>query len=96
MLISGGYSRCMDMRVFQIGTAVSFAWGVQMGLCLEMSRNVQSGNTQNLKSMVIQRSFPKWSVAERRKTAAASDQAAVCACAHSRYFTGGSPRGLRV
>ncbi|MGO5116371.1 hypothetical protein ACTQ33_15410, partial [Candidatus Avoscillospira sp. LCP25S3_F1] len=37
---------------------------------LEMSRNVQSGNTQNLKSMVIQRSFPKWSVAERRKTAA--------------------------
>lgn len=36
-----------------------------------MSRNVQSGNTQNLKSMVIQRSFPKWSVAERRKTAAA-------------------------
>ncbi|WP_417341658.1 hypothetical protein, partial [Evtepia gabavorous] len=48
-------------------------------LCLEMSRNVQSGNTQNLKSMVIQRSFPKWSVAERRKTAAASDQAAVCA-----------------
>ncbi|MDY6366090.1 MAG: hypothetical protein SPL18_05490, partial [Oscillospiraceae bacterium] len=47
---------------------------------MEMSRNVQSGNTQNLKSMVIQRSFPKWSVAERRKTAAASDQAAVCAC----------------
>ena len=42
-------------------------------LSLEMSRNVQSGNTQNLKSMVIQRSFPKWSVAERRKTAAASD-----------------------
>ena len=63
---------------------------------LEMSRNVQSGNTQNLKSTVIQRSFPKWSVAERRKTAAASDQAAVCACAHSRYFTGGSPSGLRV
>ena len=63
---------------------------------LEMSRNVQSGNTQNLKSMVIQRSFPKWSVAERRKTAAASNQAAVCACAHSRYFTGGSPSGLRV
>ena len=61
-----------------------------------MSRNVQSGNTQNLKSMVIQRSFPKWSVAERRKTAAASDQAAVCACAHSWYFTGGSPSGLRV
>ena len=63
---------------------------------VEMSRNVQSGNTQNLKSMVIQRSFPKWSVAERRKTAAASDQAACCACAHSRYFTGGSPSGLRV
>ena len=65
-------------------------------ITLEMSRNVQSGNTQNLKSMVIQRSFPKWSVAERRKTAAASDQAAVCACAHSRYFAGGSPSGLRV
>ena len=63
---------------------------------MEMSRNVQSGNTQNLKSMVIQRSFPKWSVAERRKTAAASDQAAVCACTHSRYFAGGSPIGLRV
>jgi len=63
---------------------------------VEMSRNVQSGNTQNLKSTVIQRSFPKWSVAERRKTAAASDQAACCACAHSRYFTGGSPSGLRV
>ena len=62
---------------------------------MEMSRNVQSGNTQNLKSMVIQRSFPKWSVAERRKTAAA-DQAAVCACTHSRYFAGGSPSGLRV
>ena len=45
---------------------------------LEMSRNVQSGNTQNLKSP------------------AASDQAAVCACAHSRYFAGGSPSGLRV
>ena len=63
---------------------------------VEMSRNVQSGNTQNLKSTVIQRSFPKWSVAERRKTAAASDQAAVCACTHSRYFAGGSPIGLRV
>ena len=63
---------------------------------LEMSRNVQSENTQNLKSMVIQRSFPKWSVAERRKTAAASDQAACCARIHSRYFTGGSPSGLRV
>ena len=65
-------------------------------MMVEMSRNVQSGNTQYLKSMVLQRSFPKWSVAERRKTAAASDQAAVCACAHSRYFTGGSPSGLRV
>ena len=65
-------------------------------LGMEMSRNVQSGNTQNLKSTVIQRSFPKWSVAERRKTAAASDQAAVCACTHSRYFAGGSPIGLRV
>lgn len=65
-------------------------------MILEMSRNVQSGNTQNLKSTVIQRSFPKWSVAERRKTAAASDQAAVCACTHSRYFAGGSPIGLRV
>jgi len=63
---------------------------------VEMSRNVQSGNTQNLKSTVIQRSFPKWSVAERRKTAAASDQAACCARIHSRYFTGGSPSGLRV
>ena len=63
---------------------------------VEMSRNVQSGNTQNLKSTVLQRSFPKWSVAERRKTAAASNQAAVCACAHSRYFTGDSPSGLRV
>ena len=63
---------------------------------LEMSRNVQSGNTQNLKSMGIQRSFPKWSVAERRKTAAASNQAACCACTHSRYLAGGSPSGLRV
>ena len=70
--------------------------GVICSDILEMSRNVQSGNTQNLKSTVIQRSFPKWSVAERRKTAAASDQAAVCACAHSRYFAGGSPSGLRV
>ena len=63
---------------------------------VEMSRNVQSGNTQNLKSTVIQRSFPKWSVAERRKTAAASNQAACCACTHSRYLAGGSPSGLRV
>lgn len=73
-----------------IDCKISGYWNV------EMSRNVQSGNTQNLKSTVIQRSFPKWSVAERRKTAAASDQAAVCACAHSRYFAGGSPSGLRV
>ena len=71
-------------------------FGFSLFGALEMSRNVQSGNTQNLKSTVIQRSFPKWSVAERRKTAAASDQAAVCACAHSRYFAGGSPSGLRV
>ena len=48
------------------------------GITLEMSRNVQSGNTQNLKS------------------SAASDQAAVCACARSRYFAGGSPSGLRI
>ena len=80
----------------------SYATPIALGVChsfyfiVEMSRNVQSGNTQNLKSTVIQRSFPKWSVAERRKTAAASDQAAVCACAHSRYFAGGSPSGLRV
>ena len=71
-------------------------WENEKSYPVEMSRNVQSGNTQNLKSTVIQRSFPKWSVAERRKTAAASDQAAVCACAHSRYFAGGSPSGLRV
>ena len=44
---------------------------------LEMSRNVQSGNTQNLKSSFV-------------------NQAACCACAHSLYFTGGSPSGLRV
>ena len=75
---------------------VAFLLGCGKKEILEMSRNVQSGNTQNLKSTVIQRSFPKWSVAERRKTAAASNQAAVCACAHSRYFTGGSPSGLRV
>ena len=71
-------------------------WAKRGVIAVEMSRNVQSGNTQNLKSTVIQRSFPKWSVAERRKTAAASDQAAVCACTHSRYFAGGSPIGLRV
>ena len=39
--------------------------GIGLGV-LEMSRNVQSGNTQNLKSMVIQRSFPKWRSEERR------------------------------
>ena len=75
----------------------NFIWANPIGnekvSIVEMSRNVQSGNTQNLKSMVIQRSFPKWSVAERRKTAAASDQAAVCACAHSRYFAGAVPAG---
>ena len=70
--------------------------GVAANTIVEMSRNVQSGNTQNLKRMVIQRSFPKWSVAERRKTAAASNQAACCACTHSRYLAGGSPSGLRV
>ena len=66
---------------------------------LEMSRNVQSGNTQNLKSMVIQRSFPKWSVVERSGTqenCGSTGQAACCARIHSRYFTGGSPSGLRV
>lgn len=86
-------------RILSIALLLVFAlttFGVEAAAMVEMSRNVQSGNTQNLKSMVIQRSFPKWSVAERRKTAAASDQAAVCACAHSRYFTGGSPSGLRV
>ena len=44
---------------------------------MEMSRNVQSGNTQNLKSPFV-------------------NQAACCACTHSRYFAGGSPNGLRV
>lgn len=44
---------------------------------VEMSRNVQSGNTQNLKSPFV-------------------NQAACCACTHSRYFAGGSPSGLRV
>lgn len=86
-------------RILSIALLLVFAlttFGVEAAAMVEMSRNVQSGNTQNLKSMVIQRSFPKWSVAERRKTAAASNQAAVCACAHSRYFAGGSPSGLRV
>ena len=88
-----------SIGLFISGTAFGF-WdlcGIEFCILkVEMSRNVQSGNTQNLKSTVIQRSFPKWSVAERRKTAAASDQAAVCACTHSRYFAGGSPIGLRV
>lgn len=90
-----------DSGFFLGGNVIAALVWCIIGVCfligyVEMSRNVQSGNTQNLKSMVIQRSFPKWSVAERRKTAAASDQAAVCACAHSRYFAGGSPSGLRV
>ena len=104
-------SHCSAVQIFTNTSVVTFsffpsfaidAWLIPAAthksifLIVEMSRNVQSGNTQNLKSMVIQRSFPKWSVAERRKTAAASDQAAVCACAHSRYFAGGSPSGLRV
>lgn len=84
----------LNLLLLVVGLVICFG-GIYIRK-VEMSRNVQSGNTQNLKSMVIQRSFPKWSVAERRKTAAASDQAAVCACAHSRYFAGGSPSGLRV
>lgn len=51
--------------------------GVFLAHEMEMSRNVQSGNTQNLKSPFV-------------------NQAACCACTHSRYFTGGSPSGLRV
>ena len=90
--LGSAYRLPPDKRRDDFVSFVNDTWFV----LLEMSRNVQSGNTQNLKSMVIQRSFPKWSVAERRKTAAASDQAAVCACAHSRYFAGGSPSGLRV
>ena len=90
MIISG-----VLLTLYIVNIVVLFLESIKTNR-LEMSRNVQSGNTQNLKSMVIQRSFPKWSVAERRKTAAASDQAAVCACAHSRYFAGGSPSGLRV
>ena len=82
------------IQVIDIDSGKPFA--IVLPLNVEMSRNVQSGNTQNLKSMVIQRSFPKWSVAERRKTAAASNQAACCACTHSRYLAGGSPSGLRV
>ena len=86
----------MLIGLTQQGTRFRCLSQLILAVPVEMSRNVQSGNTQNLKSMVIQRSFPKWSVAGRRKTAAASDQAAVCACAHSRYFAGGSPSGLRV
>ena len=85
----------MNDKIIQIIPApANMCYAFEDGM--EMSRNVQSGNTQNLKSMVKQRSFPKRSVAERRKTVTASDQAAVCACAHSWYFTGGSPSGLRV
>ena len=68
-------------RILSIALLLVFAlttFGVEAAAMVEMSRNVQSGNTQNLKS------------------SAASNQAAVCACAHSRYFTGGSPSGLRV
>lgn len=50
---------------------------VALNSSVEMSRNVQSGNTQNLKSPFV-------------------NQAACCACTHSRYFAGGSPSGLRV
>ena len=92
------HKRTKDAEVIYAETNEKIKRGLEKATAstVEMSRNVQSGNTQNLKSTVIQRSFPKWSVAERRKTAAASDQAAVCACTHSRYFAGGSPIGLRV
>ena len=67
----------MNDKIIQIIPApANMCYAFEDGM--EMSRNVQSGNTQNLKS------------------SAASDQAAVCACAHSWYFTGGSPSGLRV
>ena len=68
-------------RILSIALLLVFAlttFGVEAAAMVEMSRNVQSGNTQNLKS------------------SAASDQAAVCACTHSRYLAGGSPSGLRV
>ena len=91
-----GFCAAVVKKLFGSTTHAKKVLGDFIQINVEMSRNVQSGNTQNLKSTVIQRSFPKWSVAERRKTAAASDQAAVCACAHSRYFAGGSPSGLRV
>ena len=67
----------MNDKIIQIIPApANMCYAFEDGM--EMSRNVQSGNTQNLKS------------------SAASDQAAVCACAHSRYLAGGSPSGLRV
>ena len=67
----------MNDKIIQIIPApANMCYAFEDGM--EMSRNVQSGNTQNLKS------------------SAASDQAAVCACAHSWYFTGGSLSGLRV
>ena len=67
----------MNDKIIQIIPApANMCYAFEDGM--EMSRNVQSGNTQNLKS------------------SAASDQAAVCACARSRYFAGGSPSGLRV
>ena len=62
------HQKAKQTAAFSIWTAI---------VVLEMSRNVQSGNTQNLKSPFV-------------------NQAACCACAHSLYFTGGSPSGLRV
>ena len=58
-------------------TSAMYTWYTNNRRNLEMSRNVQSGNTQNLKSPFV-------------------NQAACCACTHSRYFAGGSPSGLRV
>ena len=62
------HQKAKQTAAFSIWTAI---------VVLEMSRNVQSGNTQNLKSPFV-------------------NQAACCACTHSRYFAGGSPSGLRV
>ena len=61
---------------------------------MELSRNVQSGNPLNLKSC---RSAP-FSGVERSATQekGGGAQATDCAANHSRYFTGGSPCGLRV